>query len=58
MMTSAPLVKSPYCASHSTSASGAAAAYPYSKPRQANSESGLLCSSNGARAPGRFWIGA
>src|SRR5438552_3158433 len=43
MMTSAPLVKSPYCASHSTSASGAAAAYPYSKPRQANSASRLVC---------------
>ncbi len=38
----APFAKSPYCASHSTSASGAATEYPYSNPRQANSDSGEL----------------
>ena len=38
----APLMKSPNCASQSTSASGAAMEYPYSKPRQAYSESGEL----------------
>jgi hypothetical protein len=38
----APLTKSPNCASQRTSASGAATAYPYSKPRHAYSESGEL----------------
>ena len=38
----APFAKSPNCASHSTSVSGAAAEYPYSKPTHANSESGEL----------------
>ena len=37
---------------------GEAAAYPYSKPSAAFSDSGLLWISNGASAPVRFWIGA
>ena len=57
MITCAALPKSPNCASQRTRLSGEAAEYPYSKPRQAASESGLLWSSNGASAPDRFWIG-
>ena len=57
MITWAAFPKSPNCASHSTRLSGEAAEYPYSKPRQPASESGLLWSSKGASAPDRFWIG-
>jgi hypothetical protein len=42
MMICAPLLKSPNCASQRTSASGVSMPYPYSKPRQAYSESGEL----------------
>ncbi len=42
MITCAALAKSPNCASQRTRLSGEAAEYPYSKPRQAVSESGLL----------------
>jgi len=38
----APLTKSPYCASHRTSVSGAEVEYPYSNPSAAYSESGEL----------------
>src|SRR5216683_298373 len=46
MMICAPLLKSPNCASHSTSDSGSSAPYPYSNPRHAYSESGELWISN------------
>ena len=42
MITWAPLTKSPNCASHTMSMRGSARLYPYSKPTQAVSVSGLL----------------
>jgi len=52
MIAWAPLTKSPYWPSQSTSVSSAWTLYPYSKPRAAFSESGLLWTSNDARAEG------
>jgi len=54
MITCAELPKSPNCASQMIRLSGEEAEYPYSKPRQAASDSGLLWSSNGAVAFGSF----
>ncbi len=53
----APLMKSPYCASHTTSRPGSCTLYPYSNPIAASSDNGLFRTSNAAFAQCNAWSG-
>ena len=53
----APLMKSPNCASQTTSRRGSALDIPYSNPSTASSESGLLTGSNAAWSGLSDWSG-